>query len=1172
MGSRSKPSVRMWLMFASLSVLLAVTVVAIWFVVKGRLKSKPAGMAKAIELNNRGIGLMEMYKYPEAAETFGQARDAAPEWQVPQINYGIARMNMAHPPDLEAAIAVFESVLRADPDNPHAHFCLGMIIKYRNRLDEATQHFEKVVQIDERDAGAWFHLADCLFQTRQDDERSLQCIEKAYKYNPYLRGPIYQLQARLQATDPERAAKLLDEFKKLDEAEVIDDLAIRYTCMGSKYAEVIGKPAGSEASPPPVFRPAANFSVRLAAGSKWATANDFGSGETADTRRSMRQRYGATIIRLDFNRDDKIDLLLLGAVVENGQVRDLLLKNEGDGQFTDVTATAGLAGARASLGCCAGDFDNDGKTDLFITGVGTQKLLRNKGDGSFEDVTAQAGFDKLTSVCAACTWIDLEQDGDLDLVVGETAGTIRAFLNTGVAGPARNELGDPMLTVRFAPFTEFNEVTKSIGPVVALAVTDADCDRDLDIVVFGKNKRPMLVLNDRLLRFHLSDLNAIKDQSAFRGALVLDGDQDERSELLVLAEEKTTLLRNRRLAGEAAAECYEAGATNSPPLRQAQAADVDLDGWTDVVGLSQDGKPVFLANDRQGKLEHRPELFGADQSSSASIAIAFGDFTGDSNPDLLTWSEPSGLSLLQSSGNGNQCLKIVLDGRRLKQKRPQLRTNQDGFGARIGVQAGPLWTGIEATTLSAGLGQSSAPVELGIGKAKSAEAVRLRWPDLVVQAEIDFEGGRVHRIRQVGRKPDSCPVIFTFNGEKFVYVTDCLGAGSMGEMLAGGGTRRPRSEESVKIDGKHLQLHDGWYLVKIAEPMDEIMYLDRVQLVVVDHPNDVQVFPDERFAIADPPPSQELLYFKDRWFPRAARTSSGHDVTATVRAWDRLTVDDFRSMIWLGVAEEHWLELEFSQQLARIGPNDRIALCLAGWTEYAYPHTIFGLVQAGTPPVAPVLERQDPDGTWRSVAELGFPAGEPRMITADVTGKLAGHEGKLRIRTNMQVYWDQIFLAPLVVSKELKPQITELDLAHAKLSYHGFCREYSPDGRRPPLYDYDQLENIAVSSWSGWLTKFGDVTELLQKTDDRFVIGGPGDEVSLQFDGSRLPPLPTGWKRSFVLRTWGYCKDNAPFTATAGFVQPMPFRAMKQYPPGPGEKYPHADDMRRWHTRRIGAK
>jgi hypothetical protein len=114
-----------------------------------------------------------------------------------------------------------------------------------------------------------------------------------------------------------------------------------------------------------------------------------------------------------------------------------------------------------------------------------------------------------------------------------------------------------------------------------------------------------------------------------------------------------------------------------------------------------------------------------------------------------------------------------------------------------------------------------------------------------------------------------------------------------------------------------------------------------------------------------------------------------------------------------------------------------------------------------------------------------------------------------------------------------------------------------------------------VSRLSGNLTRTGDVTELLRKRDDCFVIFGPGDDVSVRFDAGKLPTLPPGWKRSFVLRTWGYCKDCGPFTATGDTIEPLPFHAMSTYPYSSSEHYPndqmHEQYQHRYNTRRVGS-
>jgi len=262
-------------------------------------------------------------------------------------------------------------------------------------------------------------------------------------------------------------------------------------------------------------------------------------------------------------------------------------------------------------------------------------------------------------------------------------------------------------------------------------------------------------------------------------------------------------------------------------------------------------------------------------------------------------------------------------------------------------------------------------------------------------------------------------------------------------------------------------------------------------------------------------------------------------------------------------------------------------LCLAGWTDYPYPESIYAAEQAGVAMLPPVLERQGDDGKWAKIADAGFPAGLPRMMLLDVTGKLTGTNCRLRLRTNLQIYWDQIFVAVRChsVVSDKGPSIgqtppetvraTVLDVGDAKLEACGLLKEFSPDGKPPTQFDHDRTENTPLVGMSGNLTRYGDVTELLRQRDDRFVIFGANDMLTVQFDARKLPPLPNGWQRSFVLRTWGYCKDTSPFTAHSATIGPLPFQAMSTYPYGANERYPddpvHRDYLRQYNTRSVRA-
>ncbi len=467
----------------------------------------------------------------------------------------------------------------------------------------------------------------------------------------------------LRRGDDARAEKLLEQYETLRRSDWHNVTGIKYSQMGP-YAEVIGR--GSDRPPPPPTGPLALFErreglkVQFAAGARWAKAADFGSDTVAELRRLVLARFGATLVVLDYNGDGKPDLFLAGAVVEKGQVRDLLLRNDGFGHFTDVTKEAGLAEPRPTLGCVVADVDNDGKPDLLLTGAGVQKLFRNTGKGTFEDVSAQAALDKLTSVCLGAAAVDLDQDSDLDLLLGEFArdaadavkllkgkkvessGRLLVYLHVGEAA----ETQDPRIPT--SPLDcKFRQASLSAlqGPaarVVGVAASDMDGDRDLDFLVLANEAAPAVVTNDRLLKFRRAELPAtLLAPAKWNGALVLDLDHDGRSDLVLLsADDRPRVLLNRARSSESPpANWFEAAETNSPRLRQALAVDLNLDSWTDVVGLSSDGIPVLLHNEG-GKLVLRAGGAGPRCRLAARHRwpLAVCPLRGDGPPDLLVWS------------------------------------------------------------------------------------------------------------------------------------------------------------------------------------------------------------------------------------------------------------------------------------------------------------------------------------------------------------------------------------------------------------------------------------------------------------------------------------------------------------------------------------------------------
>jgi hypothetical protein len=186
---------------------------------------------------------------------------------------------------------------------------------------------------------------------------------------------------------------------------------------------------------------------------------------------------------------------------------------------------------------------------------------------------------------------------------------------------------------------------------------------------------------------------------------------------------------------------------------------------------------------------------------------------------------------------------------------------------------------------------------------------------------------------------------------------------------------------------------------------------------------------------------------------------------------------------------------------------------------------------------------------------MGIPSGKPKPMAVDLTGKWLSKSREVRIVTNLCVYWDEAFL---VDSAPPEAKLTEVAMQSADLHFRGFSRPtIHPERKQPERFDYSAVSFISMwNPTEGYYTRYGDVAELLGAADDRMVVMGSGDEASLRFDASGLPPVPAGWSRDFLLLVDGWAKDADANTAFSQTVLPLPFHAMSRYPYPAGERYP----------------
>jgi hypothetical protein len=810
----------------------------------------------------------------------------------------------------------------------------------------------------------------------------------------------------------------------------------------------------------------------------------------------------------DYDLDGDLDL------VEVAGTQQRLLRND-SGKFTDITAQAGAlskASTAAGSAVVAGDYDNDTRPDLFILRAGAGTLYHNDGNGSFSDVTATAKIPSPPGAGATAAFVDYDHDGDLDLLLG----------------------GDGLLLLRNngdGTFTDQTAAAKLTDKVSARAIvpTDFDNRRDIDLLVAATEKVSLWRnMRDGTFKDVAAEVGlTVKGATnVAAGDVNKDGFTDfyfaspsaDNVGYLALSDGKERFQLTRTDGGASAS----------------QFIDYDDDGLLDLVSVVNGGIRV-LRNTGNGWENVSAKATSGIKLDSARL-MAAGDIDGDGDTDII-FGAPGNLKVARNDGgNKNRSLRVGLEGK---------VSNRSGVGSKIEIRAGSLAQKLE--TYSASPAPAPADLVFGLGKRTAVDAVRVLWPAGIVQAETEVANKSL-TLTELDRKPSSCPYLYVWNGERFEFVTDFMGGGEMGHLDAPGSFNMPDPTEYVRIRGDQLRERNGRYELRITNELEEALFLDKVQLISVAHPQGVEVYPNE--GLTDPPQPFKIFSTRDARPPLAAVDEHGHDVLSRIARLDREYPDDFKLHRIRGYADEHELTLKLDPSASRV------KLLLTGWTDYAWSSDNLAASQSGKSLQLPALQVKDKQDRWVTVVEnVGIPVGRPQTVVADLTGKFLSASRDVRIVTNMRIYWDQILVDTSGGNFPLR--LTRLDPSLAELKWRGFSLEHSPDGRQPLTYDYKQVS--FTSPWNvmtGHYTREGDVRELVLASDDMFVISRPGDEITLSFAADKLPALPQGWTRTFLLYADGFSKEMDINSASPDQIGPLPFHGMSRYPYRWPERYP----------------
>jgi hypothetical protein len=411
--------------------------------------------------------------------------------------------------------------------------------------------------------------------------------------------------------------------------------------------------------------------------------------------------------------------------------------------------------------------------------------------------------------------------------------------------------------------------------------------------------------------------------------------------------------------------------------------------------------------------------------------------------------------------------------------------------------------------------------------------------------------------------------VFVWNGRKFEFLADMIGPGIVGHWIAPNQHNTPDPEEYFKVAGSQVEAKDGLLQFRMVEPMEELDYLDQARLIAVDHPSDVEVYPNERFATNPPFPQFKVIASFEAHPLLGAWDDRGHNLLPLLVERDHKYVTGFADAPYAGFAAMHTIELD-------IGPWDPsrpLRLLMDGFTDYFGASSMYAAWQAGIQPVPPYVEMLDDSANWvRVVDDMGFPAGLSRTMVADLTGKLPPGTRFIRITTNLKIYWDRIRVDNSAEDTPFKT--TEVPLAKGYLQFLGYPRVVEGNPRNDLSYIYEDVsETGPYTRQTGNYTRYGDVTDLLRVPDDEYVIFGSGDEVVVDFDPTHLPELPDGWARDYFFYANGFAKDMDFYAAHGDTVSPLPFHTLVPYPYPQGVGYPederHLKYMLEYNTRGV---
>lgn len=1146
---------------------------------QGKKKTPEQEAIELMTAQTMGIAYLEEFKLEEAEAEFLKYIELSPNDKLGYANLGLTYLRMGKYKEAEEQI---QKAIKIDGEDADIRLILATIYEMDSKREKAISILNEALTFAPNHAKILYDLSE-LYSVANDEESKAakkQCIQKLVGVVPQNLVPQLSLinininenqsdsaLARLELIAkqfpafPKEAVtyyeKTLDLLRKKDLKSAATQFTIFHNYMKVTAPYQAGimelKGPGGNLIGFPLIEYNKDLIIQDVEEKSYLDVIQFSEVSTSAGLGDIQTNAigGRTIVvSADFDGDGDVDIYIENSNEETNTGQQHLFSNE-MGRYSDVASPVGIEHQGAAKAAGFIDYDNDGFLDLFVTTTGGDVLYRNASKDEFENNTSAAGLEN-KNAGRNILFFDYDHDGDLDILKAADSGPLMFCNNNdGTFTERITQTGiNPQLVINDAGFGDFDE------------------DDDIDLIVTGPSGT-VLYANQRAGVFkNVNAESGLVENIAGQSVEVGDFNNDGFLDLLFTSTETGELRIFENHGNSQFSELKNTeemfAAVQNTMMQDAKFFDFDNDGYLDIViaGISkkEEERGVFLFhNDAPGKFSDVSNLLPENVLSAKQIDLF--DYNEDGDIDVLLAGANGGVNLLRNDGgNINHYVNMKLVGLRTG----SAKNNHFGIGAKIEVRSGDLY---QTKVID------KPGVHFGLGHRKNADIIRITWTNGVPQNI--FRPGVDQALIEAQTLKGSCPFLYTWNGTKYEFVKDitwrsALGMplGIMGENTAYGFAAA--SDDYIKIPATALREKDGKYLMQVTSELWETIYMDKIRLAVADHPASVEVYVPEQFT-PPPFPGYDLHQVHQKIIPVSAVDHNNHNVLSFIEKEDDVYLSGFDAAKYQGTTEIHWLTIDPGNDV----DAENLKLYMKGWVFPTDASINSALSQTDAlNSMWPVIQVRNQKGEWENAVEnFGFPMGKDKTVIVDLSGKFKSEDHRVRIVTNMEIYWDYIFFTNTTEKTNVKT--TFLDPETADFHYRGFSRMYRKGGRYGPHW-FDYYDVDKTPQWVdlvGNYTRYGDVLPLLLKSDDQYIISNAGDEISISFSTASLPELPDGWTRSFFIHSVGWVKDGDLNTAYGNQVEPLPYHGMKTYPPSEDDVYPmdaeHREYLEKYNTREV---